>query len=63
MIGIEFFIEYINSLKEKKDMILAGDLNVAKEDIDIYETKGHDKTAGFTKEEKESFSSFWKWDI
>ena len=44
-------------------MILAGDLNVAKEDIDIYETKGHDKTAGFTKEEKDSFSSFWKWDI
>ena len=52
------FFEYINSLKEKKDIILAGDLNVAKEDIDIYETKGHERTAGFTKEEKESFSKF-----
>ena len=52
------FFEYINSLKEKKDIILAGDLNVAKEDIDIYEPKGHEKTAGFTKEEKESFNSF-----
>ena len=52
------FFEYINSLKEKKDIILAGDLNVAKEDIDIYETKGHERTAGFTKEEKESFNKF-----
>ena len=52
------FFEYINSLKEKKDIILAGDLNVAKDDIDIYEIKGHDKTAGFTKEERESFSKF-----
>ena len=52
------FFEYINSLKEKKDIILAGDLNVAKEDIDIYETKGHERVAGFTKEEKESFNKF-----
>ena len=52
------FFEYINSLKEKKDIILAGDLNVAKEDIDIYEPKGHERTAGFTKKEKDSFSSF-----
>ena len=52
------FFEYINSLKAKKDIVLAGDLNVAKEDIDIYEPKGHDKTAGFTKEEKESFNNF-----
>ena len=52
------FFKYINSLKEKKDIILAGDLNVAKEDIDIYEPKGHNKSAGFTKEEKESFNNF-----
>ena len=35
------FFEYINDLKSKKDIILAGDLNVAKDDIDIYEVKGH----------------------
>ena len=52
------FFEYINSLKEKKDIILAGDLNVAKDDIDIYDTKGHERVAGFTKEEKESFKKF-----
>ena len=54
------FFDYINSLKDKKDIILAGDLNVAKEDIDIYEPKGHNKTPGFTKEEKESFDNFLK---
>lgn len=52
------FFEYINSLKVKKDIILTGDLNVARDDIDIYETKGHERVAGFTKEEKESFSKF-----
>ena len=52
------FFEYINSLKEKKDIILAGDLNVAKDEIDIYEPKTHEKMPGFTKEERESFSKF-----
>ncbi len=52
------FFEYINGLKAKKDVILTGDLNVAKEDIDIYEPKGHEKTPGFTKEEKNSFFKF-----
>lgn len=52
------FFEYINTLKKKKDIILCGDLNVAHKDIDIYEPKGHDKSPGFTKREKESFSKF-----
>ena len=52
------FFEYINDLKSKKDIILAGDLNVAKDDIDIYEVNGHEKVAGFTKEERESFNKF-----
>ena len=52
------FFEYINSLKSKKDIILTGDLNVAKEDIDIFESKGKEKLAGFSKQEKESFKKF-----
>lgn len=52
------FFAYINSLKDRKNVILCGDLNVAKEDIDIYEPKGHEKSPGFTKEEKESFKKF-----
>ena len=54
---VEFF-KYINSLKEKKDIILCGDLNVAHQEIDIYEAKGHSKTSGFTKEERNSFTDF-----
>jgi exodeoxyribonuclease III len=54
------FFEYINSLKSKKDIILTGDLNVAKENIDIFEPKGHEKFAGFTQREKESFRKFLK---
>ena len=52
------FFQYINSLKEKKDIILAGDLNVAKEDIDLFEPKGNERTPGFTKKEKDSFKNF-----
>ena len=54
------FFEYINSLKSKKDIILTGDLNVAKENIDIFNPKGHEKYAGFTQGEKESFRKFLK---
>ena len=50
------FFQYLKLLKQKKMVILAGDLNVAHNNIDIYEPKGHDKAAGFTKEERNSFS-------
>ena len=52
------FFEYINKLKDKKDIILTGDLNVAKDEIDIYDTKGKEKMPGFTKLERNSFSGF-----
>ena len=52
------FFEYINSLKSKKDVIVTGDLNVARNDMDIFEPKGKDKLPGFTKQEKESFQKF-----
>ena len=54
---IDFF-KYIDSLKSKKDIILTGDLNVAKENIDIFDPKGREKLPGFTKLEKESFNNF-----
>lgn len=38
-----------------KPVIVAGDLNVALEDIDVYDPKRMDGTACFTKEERESF--------
>ena len=54
------FFEFINNLKNKKDVILTGDLNVARENDDIFDPKGREKLAGFTKLEKESFNNFLK---
>lgn len=54
------FFNYIDGLAKKKDIVLCGDLNVAFEDIDIYDTKGKNKAPGFTKEEKDSFGDFLK---
>ena len=54
------FFAFINKLKEKKDVILTGDLNVARENIDIFEPKGREKLPGFTQVEKESFNKFLK---
>ena len=42
------FENYINFLQKTKPIIVCGDLNVAHKDIDIYETKGREKLAGFT---------------
>lgn len=49
------FRKYINKLQKEKPVILCGDLNVAHEDIDIYNTKGKSKMAGFTAEERGEF--------
>ena len=54
------FFDFINNLKNKKDVILTGDLNVARENIDIFDPKGREKLPGFTKLEKESFNNFLK---
>ena len=39
----------------KKPVIVAGDLNVAHHDIDIYDPNGKENAACFTKREKDSF--------
>lgn len=41
------------SQERKKPVVLAGDLNVAHQDIDIYDPRGKESTACFTKEEKQ----------
>jgi len=51
-------VEYLNSLKEKKGVIWCGDLNVAHKDIDIFRTKGMEKRAGFTPQERSNFGKF-----
>lgn len=47
------FQKFLNELKKKKPTILCGDLNVAHHEIDIAKPKGNEKSAGFTKEERE----------
>jgi exodeoxyribonuclease-3 len=43
---------YIESLRDVKSVILAGDLNVAHQPIDIWSTEGFGLVAGFTAEER-----------
>lgn len=52
------FQEHCNELKKKKTVIVCGDLNVCHKEIDIARPKGNEKTAGFTMEERESFTKF-----
>lgn len=52
------FMKFIENLKETKDVILCGDLNVAHKEIDIFKAKGHLKSAGFTLEERNNFTRF-----
>ena len=47
---------YLVSLKNKKHVILCGDLNVAHEEIDIKNPKNNLRSAGFSIEEREKFS-------
>lgn len=51
------FLEYLKKLDKAKPVILCGDLNVAHEEIDLANPKANaNKTAGFTKEEREGFT-------
>ena len=49
------FRKYCKLLQKKKPIIICGDLNVANEEIDIANSKGNKKNAGFTIEERDSF--------
>lgn len=54
------FQAYLEDLKKKKSVIWGGDINVAHQDIDIHDPKGNKFSAGFTTEERNSFSEFLK---
>lgn len=50
---------YIKSLEQSgKPVILIGDLNVAHQEIDIYDPKRNENMACFTPEERQSFANF-----
>ena len=48
----EAFLNYLNSLKAQKSVILCGDLNVAHQDIDLKNPASNHHNAGFTDEER-----------
>ncbi len=50
------FRAYLCSLKDKKSVVVCGDLNVAAEEIDLKNPKTNTKNAGFTKEEREKIA-------
>ena len=47
------FRTYVCALDEKKPVIICGDMNVAKEEIDLKNPKTNRRNAGFTDEERE----------
>ncbi len=47
---------YLNSLREKKGVILCGDLNTAHQEIDLKNPKTNHKNPGFTDEEREKMT-------
>ncbi len=49
------FRDYLCSLKDKKSVVVCGDLNVAAEEIDLKNPKTNRHNAGFTDEEREKF--------
>jgi len=46
----------VRGLEGEKPVVVAGDLNCAREEIDIHNPKGNLKSAGFTPEERASFA-------
>lgn len=54
------FRKYVNRLKEKKGVIICGDLNVAHKEIDLKNPKSNRRNPGFTDEEREKFTQLLK---
>lgn len=50
------FLAFLKELEKKKPVIFCGDLNVAHTELDIKNAKANVKNAGFTPQERESFT-------
>ena len=50
------FRAYLNGLKDKKSVLVCGDLNVAHKEIDLKNPKTNRRNAGFTDEEREKMT-------
>lgn len=56
-------LNYLLSLRKNKPVIYAGDLNVAHQEIDIYNPRGLDGLAGYTIEERSCLSRLLRYDF
>lgn len=56
MVWEDDFRAYLNGLKEKKSVLICGDLNVAHKEIDLKNPKTNRRNAGFTDEEREKMT-------
>lgn len=54
------FLAYLNGLRERKPVIVCGDLNVAHQEIDLKNPKTNRKNAGFTDEERDCLTRLLK---
>lgn len=52
----ERFRDYVKGLADRKTVLICGDMNVAHKEIDIKNPKTNQRNAGFTIEERDSFS-------
>jgi len=52
------FLKFCQSLRKMKPVVICGDLNVAHKEIDLKNPKSNEHNAGFTQEERGSFSHF-----
>ncbi|MEL6346494.1 MAG: exodeoxyribonuclease III [Myxococcota bacterium] len=50
------FVAHLKNLEQSKPVVFCGDLNVAHQEIDIARPSSNRRTAGFTNEERESFT-------
>lgn len=50
------FLDHLQKLRQEKPVVFCGDLNVAHQEIDLANPKANRRNAGFTDEERESFS-------
>ena len=53
----EAFRDYLTALKQRKSVVVCGDMNVAHEEIDLKNPKPNRGNAGFTDEERQQFSA------
>ncbi|CRK91257.1 CLUMA_CG004937, isoform A [Clunio marinus] len=52
----EVFDDHVKKLDKKKPVIIAGDMNVSHQEIDLANPKTNKKSAGFTQEERDGFT-------